>query len=307
MAGTITRGNLPRLLVEGINKVFGQTYTEHPVEWTKILDTETSKKAFELDQMVEGMGLAGVKPEGSDVPFDDFRQSFSPKYNHLTYAKGFVVTQEALEDELYGVMSKKARMLAFSMRQTEEIVGANILNRGFNSAFQMTDGDGQALFSTAHPLGPSGGTFSNVLATAADLSEASIEDLVIQIGKAVDSRGLKINIRPKRLIVPVALQFEAARILKSTLQNDTANNAINALKEMSIFTDGMAVNHYLTSDDAWFIKTDCMDGLKRFNRTPVRFGEDNAFLSGNARFKAEQRYSVGWSDSRGAYGSQGTA
>lgn len=307
MAGTITRGNIPRLLQEGINKVFGQTYNEHKTEWTDILDVETSKKAFELDQMLEGMGLAAPKPEGSDVAMDDFRQSFAPKYNHLTYAKGFIVTEEALADELYGVMTKKARMLAFSMRQTEEVVGANILNRGFNAAFTMVDGDGQSLFSTAHGLGPSGGTFSNRLAVAADLSEASLEDLTIQIGQAVDSRGLKINIRPTRLIVPVALQYEAARILKSQLQNDTANNAINALKEMGVFSGGMAVNHYLTSDDAWFIKTDCPDGVKRFNRTAVKFGEDNAFLSGNARFKATQRYSVGWSDSRGMYGSQGTA
>jgi len=307
MAGTITRGNFPRTLQEGINKVFGQRYSEHKTQWTDILDVENSKKAFELDQQVEGMGLAGVKPEGSDVPFDDFRQGYAPKYNHLTYAKGFVVTEEALEDELYGLMSKKARMLAFSMRQTEEVVGANILNRGFNGAFTMTDGDGKALFAVDHGLGPSGGTFSNRLAVAADLSEASIEDLTIQIGQAVDSRGLKIMLRPKRLIVPVALQYEAARILKSALQNDTANNAINALKDMGVFTDGVSVNNYLTSDDAWFIKTDCMDGLKRFNRTAVRFGEDNAFLSGNARFKATQRYSVGWSDPRGAYGSQGTA
>ncbi len=306
MAGTITRGNFPRLLQDGLKSVFGQTYDKHPEEWSKIFDKETSKKAFEIDQMIEGFGLAAIKPEGSDVAFDDFRQSFAPKYNHVTVAKGFVVTEEALEDELYGVMNKKARMLAFSMQQTKEIFHANILNRAFNSAFTMVDGDGQSLNSTAHPLGPSGGTFSNRLAIDADLSEASIEDMLIQIGKAVDSRGMKIKLQGKKLIIPVDLQFEAERILKSTLQNDTANNAINAIKSTGMLSE-VVVNHYLTSADAWWIKTDAMYGLQHMMRRAIDFGEDNSFLSGNARFKATERYSAGWSDPRGIYGTAGTA
>lgn len=307
MAGTITRGNIPRLLQEGIKSVFGNTYDEHPVEYTKIVDEDRSSKAFEVDVQVEGFGLASAKSEGGDVAFDDMRQGFTPKYNHLTYAKGFVVTEEALEDELYGVLKKKARMLAFAMRQTQEVSAANLLNRGFNSNYTMVDGDGKALFATDHGLGPSGGSFSNRLAVGADLSEASIEDLAIQVSEAVDARGLRINIRPRCLIVPPALQFEATRILKSELQNDTANNAVNAINQMNLFTDGMCVNHYLTSDDAWFIKTNCPDGVKRFNRRQVAFGQDNAFTSGNARFKATSRWSDGWTDPRGMYGSEGTA
>lgn len=307
MAGTISRGNIPRLLQEGINKVYGRAYDEHKVEYTQIVDEDKSTKAFELDVQVEGFSPAEIKTSGSDVKLDDFRQGFSPKYNHLTYGKGFVVTKEALDDELYGIMAKKARMLAFSMRQAQEISAANLFNRGFNSSYTMTDGDGKPLFATDHLLGPSGGTFSNTLAVAADLSEAAIEDLVIQIGQAVDARGNPISIKPKKLIVPVALQFEAARILKSTLQNDTANNAVNALREMGIFPEGVGVNHYLTSADAWFIKTTCPDGVKRFNRMKPEFGQDNDFLSSNARFKVSARWSDGWTDPRGAYGSAGTA
>lgn len=304
---TITRGNFPRLLQEGLNKVYGMAYDEHAVEYTRIVDEDTSTKAFEVDAQVEGFSPAGRKDEGADVLFDDMRQGFTPKYDNLTFAKGFIVTEEALEDELYGVLSKKARALAFAMRQTQEISAANLLNRGFNAAYTMVDGDGKSLFATDHLLGPSGGTFSNSLAIGADLSEASIEDLVIQIAEATDARGNKIAIKPRCLIVPPRLQFEAARILKSSLQNDTANNAINAIAEMGVFTDGMCVNHYLTSDDAWFIKTNCPDGVKRFNRVKPSFGQDNAFTSGNARFKVRARWSDGWTDPRGMYASQGTA
>lgn len=304
---TITRGNIPRLLQEGLRKIYGMAYNEHKTEYTRIVDEDRSTKAFEVDAQVEGFALAGQKAEGSDVQFDDMRQGFTPKYNHLTFAKGFIVTEEALEDELYGLLKKKARLLAFAMRQTQEVSAANLLNRGFNSAYTMVDGDGKPLFATDHLLGPSGGTFANQLAVGADLSEASVEDLVIQIAQATDARGNKINLQPRCLIVPPALQFEAARILKSSLQSGTANNDINAIAEMGIFRDGMCVNHYLTSDDAWFIKTDCPDGVKRFNRVSPSFGEDNAFTSGNARFKVRARWSDGWTDPRGMYASAGTA
>jgi hypothetical protein len=308
MAGTIARGNVPRLLQEGVKKVFGQAYDEHSIEWNKIFMEDTSRKAFELDVQFEGFTLAEVKDEGGDISFDTQRQGFTPTYPHITYGKGFVVTKEALQDELYSQFSKRARGLAFSMTQTKEVIGANVLNNGFNSAFLMGGGDGVELFSTVHVNGPTdGGTFSNELATPADLTEASLEDLLIQIGQATDPRGLKIALVGKRLIVPVQLQFEVTRILKSVLQNDTANNAVNAVRDMNMLPDGFSVNHYLTDSDAWFITTNSPDGLKYYTRQAVEFGEDNAFSSGNARFKADERYSFGWTDPRGAYASAGAA
>ena len=305
MSGTITTGNIPRLLQEGLNRIFGATYEEHPTEWDKIFDSSESRKAFEVDAQLEGLGLAPEKPEGDEISFDSMTQGFTPKYQNLTYAKGFIVTKEALADELYGQLENKTRRLAFSMSQTKEVVGANVLNRGFNSAFTQPDGDGLELFSSVHINGPSGGTFSNELAVAADLSEASLEDLLIVIGNATDPRGLQIALQGIRLVVPVALQFEAQRILGSVLQNDTGNNATNAVRDMNALRDGFTVNHYLTDTDAWFIKTNSPDGLKYFTRQAVEFGQDNAFTSGNARMKADERYSYGWSDPRGMYGSEG--
>ena len=306
MAGTIARGNIPRLLQEGVKKVFGQAYDEHPMEWDKIFDTDTSRKAFELDVQFEGFTLAEVKDEGGDISFDTQRQGFTPTYPHVTYGKGFVVTREAMDDQLYELFSRRARALAFSMTQTKEVVGANVLNNGFNPAFTMGGGDGVELFSTVHPNGPTDtGTFSNELAVPADLSEASLEDLLIQIGQATDPRGLRIALIGTRLIVPIQLIFEAQRILGSVLQNDTANNATNAMKDLNMLPDGYTVNHYLTDQDAWFIKTNSPDGMKYYTRQEVEFGEDNAFTSGNMRFKADERYSFGWTDPRGIFASAG--
>lgn len=305
MSGVITTGNIPRLLQEGLNKIFGNTYDKHPQEWDKTFDVNQSSKSFEVDVQLEGMGLAPEKPQGDEVSFDSMVQGFSPKYLNLTYAKGFIVTKEALADELYGQLERKARALAFSMTQTKEVVASNVLNRGFNSAFVMVDGDGKALFDTAHSNGPSGGTYSNKLATPADLSEASLEDLLIQIGQATDPRGLQIALQATRLIIPVGLMFEAQRILGSVLQNDTGNNATNAVKDMNSVRDGFSINHYLTDTDAWFLKTNAPEGMKYYTRQGVDFGEDNAFTSGNARFKADERYSFGWSDPRGMYGTEG--
>lgn len=305
MAGTITTGNIPRLLQEGLNRIFGATYDEHPREFDKVFDILQSGKAFEVDAQLEGLGLAPEKPEGDEISFDSFRQGFTPKYQNLTYAKGFIVTKEAMRDELYGQLENKTRRLAFSMTQTKEVVGANILNRGFNSAFTQIDGDGLELFSTAHINGPSGGTFSNKLAVDADLSEASLEDLLIIIGQATDPRGIQIAIQGIRMIVPVPLQFEAQRILGSVLQNDTGNNATNAIRDMNALRDNFTVNHYLNDVDAFFIKTNAPDGLKYFTRQSVEFGADNAFTSGNGRQKADERYSFSWSDPRGAYASAG--
>jgi hypothetical protein len=271
-----------------------------------IYNIEESQKAFELDVQLEGLALAPVKNEGDEIATDSFRQGFTPKYPALTYAKGFNASKEALQDELYGQLSKKAQLLAFSITQTEETVGAAVLNNGFNSAFTMIDGDGLELFSTVHVNGPSGGTFSNELATPADLTEASLEDLLTQIGQATDARGLNISIQPIRLIVPVPLQWEAQRILGSVLQNDTGNNATNAIRDSNALREGHTMNHYLTDTDAWFIKTNAPQGLTRFNRQAVQFGEDNAFTSGNARFKADIRFSVGWTEPRGMYASAGS-
>lgn len=306
MAGVITTGNISRLLQEGVKNVFGTTYDEHEEQWRMMFDEESSKKAFELDQQFEGFGLAPVKAEGSGVAYDSQQEGFSPKYPMLTYAKGFIVTKEAMRDNLYNLFSRRARALAFSMRQTQENVGANVYNRGFNSAFLMEGGDGVSLFSTAHINGPSDPTtFSNRLATPAALSEASLEDLLIQINEATDPRGLRIAIRGERLIVPPKLGFDAERIMNSTLQNDTGNNAINAIRATGMLPAGHAVNNYLTSNTAWFIKTNAPEGMKYFTRQEVEFEQDNDFGTSNARFKAEQRNAYGWTDARGAYSSQG--
>jgi hypothetical protein len=306
MTGVITTGNISRLLVEGVKNVFGQAYESHPTQWTMLFNTEQSKKAFEQDQQFEGFGLAPVKQEGAGVAYDSQQEGFSPKFQNLTYAKGFIVTKEAMDDNLYQLFTRRARALAFSMQQTKENVGANIYNRGFNSAFLMTGGDGVELFSTAHINGPSDPTtFSNELATPAALSEASLEDLLIQINEATDPRGLRIALRGERLIVPPKLGFEAERILNSVLQNDTGNNAINAVRSTGMLPAGHMVNNYLTSNTAWFIKTNAPDGMKYFTRQDVEFDQDMDFGTSNARFKASHRDSFGWSDPRGAYGSAG--
>lgn len=306
MSGVITTGNISRLLQEGVKNVFGQAYESHATQWMMLFNEESSKKAFEQDQQFEGFGLAPVKNEGAGVAYDSQQEGFSPKFQNLTYAKGFIVTKEAMADNLYQLFSRRARALAFSMQQTKENVGANIYNRGFNSAFLMTGGDGVELFSTAHINGPSDPTtFSNELATPAALSEASLEDLLIQINEATDPRGLRIALRGERLIVPPKLGFEAERILNSTLQNDTGNNAINAVRATGMLPAGHMVNNYLTSNTAWFIKTNAPDGMKYFTRQAVDFDQDMDFGTSNARFKADERYSFGWSDARGSYGSAG--
>lgn len=303
--GPISTGNIPRLLQEGLNRIFGRVYDEHSKEFDKIFALRDSGKAFEVDAQLEGLGLAPQKNEGCEIAFDSFSQGFTPKYLNLTYAKGFIVTKEALADELYGQLSSKTKALAFSLTQTKEVVAANVINRGFNSSFLMPDGDGVELFSTAHVNGPSGGTFSNKLTVDADLTEESLEDLLIIIGNATDPRDNQVAIQAIRLVVPTALQFQAQRILGSVLQNDTGNNATNAVRDMNSIREGFTVNHYLTDPDQWQIITNAPEGLKYFTRQAVEFGQDNAFTSGNARLKADERYSFGWSDPRGAYGSAG--
>jgi hypothetical protein len=308
MPGPITTGNISRLLEQGVNQVFGQAYDEHRPEWPLLVDQDTSDRAFELDQQFEGFGLAPAKPEGAGVSYDSQQEGFTPKYPHITYAKGFIVTKEAQRDNLYNLFARRAKALAFSMNQTKENVVTNVYNRGFNTAFTMTGGDGQPLFSASHVRGPSDSTtYSNVLAIPAALSEASLEDMLIQIMQATDPRGNRIKLVPHRLIVAPANSFEAERILASNLQNDTANNAINAVRSTGVLRDGYTTNHYLTSDTAWFIKTNLPDnsGVKYFNRQSVEFGQDEDFGTSNTRFKADERYSAGWTDPRGAYGTAG--
>ena len=306
MGNIIATGNIPRLLQDGLNKVFGESFKRFELQWPSIYDRDTSTKNFEIDQMVEGFGAATTKPEGAGISFDSQSQGFAPKYQHVTTAKGFMVTEEALEDELYGVLKNGSRALGASMRVREETRGASVLNNGFDSAFLQPGGDGQPLFSAAHPQGPSSsGTFSNQLAVAADLSEASLEDMLILIGQATDNRGLQIQLRAEKLIIPVNLQFESQRILRSVLQNDTANNATNAIKDMGAIAQGDSVNNYLTDTNAWFIKTDAPNGMRYFTRREMRFGQDNAFTTGNMRMKADKRDSFGWSEPRGMFGTAG--
>ena len=306
MPGTITTGNITRLLQEGVKNVFGQAYSQHATQYDKLFDMEDSRKAFEQDQQFEGFGLAPVKQEGDGVAYDSQQEGFSPKFKNLTYAKGFIVTKEAMDDNLYNLFTRRAKALAFSMQQTKENVGANVYNRGFNPAFQMEGGDGVELFSTAHVNGPSDSTtFSNELAVPAALSEASLEDLLIQINEATDPRGLRIALAGQRLIVPPKMGFEAERILNTVSQNDTANNALNAMKAQGMLPGGHVVNNYLTSNTAWFVKTNAPDGVKCFKRQGVMFDQDMDFGTSNARFKADERYSFGWSDPRGVYGSAG--
>lgn len=301
MSSPITSGAFAKALMPGVRKWWGDSYTEYPLIWPKMFQTETSTKGFEEDVQSTGFGLLAQKPEGTAVVYDTASQGFIQRYTHITYALGFVVTEEAIDDDQYMVIARKrSRALGFSMRQTQEVVAANVLNRAFTAAYAY--GDGKELIATDHP-NFTGGTFSNELSTGADLSEAAIEQLSIQIMDAQDDRGLRINIMPRSLIVPTALSFEAHRILKSALQNDTGNNAVNAIRDMGMFPDGIIVNPYLTDADAWFIRTNCPDGLMAFKRREPGVAEDNDFDTSNAKFKGSFRASWGATDARGIYGS----
>lgn len=302
MATTITSSSFPKALQVGVNAWYGKAYDEYTVEWMKLFDQYTSRKAFEEDVGVASFGLAQVKPEGSSIAYDYEQQGFITRYSHVRYALGFIVTYEAFQDDQYDVIAeRRARGLAFSMRQTKEIVAANVYNRAFNASF--TGGDGQVLLGNAHP-NITGGTYSNILSTAANLSEAALEQAYIDIAKFQNDRGLKIAVIPKSLIIPVDSTFEVERILKGTERYGTANRDINALNRMGKFED-VIINHYLTSTTAWFIRTNVQDGMKYFSRADDAFGEDNDWDTENAKFKATARYSFGWTDPRGLYGTAG--
>jgi hypothetical protein len=298
----ITTGNHPKALWPGVRKFVMGEYSEHPMECAMIFDMKSSTMAYEEDVETTGFGLAAVKSEGASTTYDSHTQGFTKRYTHVAYSLGYIVTREELDDNQYKSKSfKRGKQLAFSFRTTKEIVAANVLNRAFNSAY--TGGDGKELLATDHPT--LAGNFSNELAVAADLSEASLEDLLVQIMNATNSRGLQIAVRGQKLIVPPALAFDVERIMKSSLQNDTANNAVNAIRSMGVLPGGYCVNHYLTDADAWFIKTDVPDGLLGFNRTSFEFDQDNDFDTNNAKAKGYERYSFGWTDPRGLYGSPG--
>jgi hypothetical protein len=298
MAGVITTGNHPKALWPGMHAFFGASYKEHPEEYREIFNVEKSSKNYEEDTALSGFGLAPTKTEGGAISYDSETQGFTKRYSHVVYGLGYVVTEEELEDNQYEIVSRKRiKRLAFSMRQTKEIVAANVYNRATTSGY--TGGDGVVLLSTSHTS--TNGNWSNTLSTAADLSEASLEDLCIQIGQATNDRGLNMAIRPTKLIIPINLMFDAKRILKSDYQSGTANNDINAIKGMFDFT----VNHYLTDTDAWFLKTDAPNGMTMFERRALSFSQDNDFDTANAKAKATMRFSVGWSDPRGVYGSVG--
>lgn len=301
MAGVISTGNHPKALWPGVYAWFGAKYDEHPVEYTQIFDVKDSTKNYEEMVQSYGFGLMPIKPQGESTKYDSHGQGYTARFVHVAYSLGYIVTREELADNQYAEVSmSRAEELSFSVRQTEENVGANVLNRAFAT---YLGGDGKALCVTDHPLAL-GGTYSNVLSPAADFSEASLEDLSIQIMSAVNPRGFKISLTPKRLIVPVNLAFEVERVLKSQLQNDTANNAINALRTKGIIPE-IAVNHYLTDTDAFFVKTNAPKGLTWFNREMVEFKQDTDFDTDNAKTKAYRRFSALWGDPRGMYASAG--
>ena len=302
MAGVITTGNHPKALWPGIKAWWGRQYNEHTAEYPDIFDMDTSTQAYEEDVGLTGFGLGTIKPEGSGVTYDTESQGYTTRYTHVTYSLGYIVTMEELDDNLYLVVSKRrSKANAFSMRQTKENVGANIINRGYNASY--TGVDGKEFFSTAHPT--KSGNQSNHIATASDLSEASIEDVIIQIMGAVNERNLKINLMPQSLHIPRQLWFDAHRILKSTLQVYTGDNTINAIKATNALPGGIKMNHYFTDTDAWWVKTNCPDGLKGYQRKKIAFDQDNDFNTKNALASAIERYIFGWTDWRAGYGSPG--
>ncbi len=300
--GTIVTGAHPKALWPGIHKWFGIKYAEKPLQCMELFNQDSSDKAYEEDVESTSFGLAPVKAEGSALTYDDHNQTNVAKYVHTTYGLGYKVTMEELADSKYEYVSKRrSEMLAYSMRQTKEIVGANIYNNGFDSNF--TGAYGIQMLATTHPT--RAGTQSNILSTAADFSEASLEDLLIQIRQAKNSRGLRIQLIGQKLVIPNDLMFEAQRIVNSELQSGTANNDLNALRRLGMLPDGIFVNDYLTDTDAWFVRTDAPAGLLMFERMALEFDKDNDFDTKNACASAVERYSFGWSDWRGVFGTPG--
>lgn len=302
IGGVISTGSIPKALWPGVKGWWGRFYEEHEKQYPQLFEERDSDMAYEELVEVTGFGLAPVKPQGAAIEYDSEDQQTVSRFNNIAYALGFIVTWEEMRDNLYEkVARRRTQALAWSMRQTKENVCANVYNHGFDSAY--AGGDGAAMLSTSHPS--LAGNQSNILPVSADFSEASLEDLCIQIANTVNVRGLKIDIKPKSLVIPTSLMFEATRVLKSVLQNDTANNAVNALKVMNSIPDGQVVNNYLTDTDAWFVRTDCPESLILFNRDPMMFEQDNDGDTKNIKYNAYERYVPKWGDWRGIYGSAG--
>ena len=301
----ISRAQLLKELLPGLNALFGLEYARYGEEHKEIYETETSERSFEEETKLSGFSAAPVKNEGSAIQYDSGQEAWTARYNHETIAMGFSITEEAVEDNLYDSLSSRyTKALARAMAYTKQVKAAYVLNQGFNSNVKY--GDGVELFSTSHPL-VSGGVNSNRPQTGADLNETSLENAVIQIAAWTDERGLLIAAKPKKLIVPPALQFVATRLLETNLRVGTADNDINALKNNGSIPEGYAINHWLTDTNAWFLMTDVPNGLKHFVRTPLQNSMDGDFDTGNVRYKARERYSFGVSDPLGVYGSPGAA
>jgi hypothetical protein len=296
----ISRAQLVKELEPGLNALFGQENKSYANEHAEIFDTESSDRAFEEEVMLSGFANAAVKPEGQGVQFDDAQETFTARYTNETIALAFAITEEAIEDNLYDrLASRYTKALARSMANTKQVKAAAVLNNGFNANF--AGGDGVALFATNHPT--IAGTFSNELAVASDLNETSLEQALIDIAAMTDERGLKIAARGMKLVIPSALQFTADRLMKSEGRTGTADNDINAVKNMGMIPEGYTVNHFLTSNKKWFIKTDVPNGLKHFVRSPIKTSMEGDFDTGNVRYKARERYVFGFSDPRGVFGS----
>ena len=299
----ISRAQLVKELEPGLNALFGLEYKRYEDEAAQIFDNESSDRAFEEEVMLSGFGTADVKPEGSGVQYDDAQETYTARYTHETVALAFALTEEAIEDNLYDrISSRYTKALARSMATSKQVKGANVLINAFATS-GYNGGDGESLCGNAHPT--LNGNQSNIPTTAADLSEVSLEQALIDIAGYQDERGLKIAAQGQKMIIPKELQFTAERIMKSQGRTGTADNDINAIKAMGMVPQGYTVNHYLTDTDAWFIKTDVPNGMKHFVRAPLKTAMEGDFDTGNVRYKARERYSFGWSDWRGIYGNQG--
>jgi len=301
----ISRAQLLKELLPGLNALFGLEYAKYGEQHKEIYETETSERSFEEEVKLSGFSAAPVKAEGAAIAYDNAQEAFTARYTHETIALGFSITEEAVEDNLYDSLSSRyTKALARGMAYTKQVKAASILNTGFTAG--VTYGDGVTLFSTQHPL-VSGGVNSNRPATPADLNETSLENAVIQIAAWTDERGLLIAAKPKKLVVPPALQFVATRLLETELRVGTADNDINAIKNNGSIPGGYTVNNFLTDTNAWFLLTDVPNGLKHFVRSPLANSMDGDFDTGNVRYKARERYSFGVSDPLGIYGSPGAA
>jgi hypothetical protein len=299
----ISRAQLLKELLPGLNALFGVEYATYGEQHKEIYETETSERSFEEETKLSGFSAAPVKNEGSAIAYDNAQEAWTARYNHETIALGFSLTEEAIEDNLYDSLSARyTKALARGMAYTKQIKAAAVLNNGFSSSY--AGGDGQALFSASHPL-VSGGTNSNIPSTPSDLNETSLENAVIQIAQWTDERGLLIAAKPKKLIIPVQLQFVATRLLETELRVGTNDNDVNAIKNNGSIPGGYTVNNYLTDTNAWFLTTDVPNGMKHFVRTPLSNSMDGDFDTGNVRYKSRERYSFGWSDPLGMWGSQG--